>query len=356
MKMFKVNTFNFQNSLLNCISRRTIYSIRLSQFKKSYSTFINQLKQNIINGQKITKNKAMQLVESDLEDLCTAANEIRQKFCGDEFEICTIINAKSGRCTENCKYCAQSSHYKIKINKYPLINTETILTAAKKDDAAGVQRFSPVTSGKRLKKSEVESLCKSMNEIKKNTNLKICASCGLLKSNDFKKMKEAGLSRYHNNMESSRNFFKTVCTTHTIEDKIKTIKLAKEQELEICSGGIMGLGESWEDRIDMAFLINELEAVSIPINMLSPIPGTPYEKNRVLNVDEMRRICAIYRFINPKAFIRLAGGRGLLKDKGRSCFLSGANALISGDMLTTSGITIKRDLQMIKELGFHVTK
>ncbi|KAG4098549.1 biotin synthase [Neocallimastix lanati (nom. inval.)] len=354
--MLRNITYNFQKGLLNSISGRTINSIKLSQFKNSYSTLISQLKQEIINGQKISKNKALQLVDSDLEDLCTAANEIRKYFCGDEFEICTIINAKSGKCTEDCKYCAQSAHYKVKVNKYPLVNTETMLAAAKKDDAAGVQRFSPVTSGKRLRKSEVESLCKSMREIKKNTNLKICASCGLLKSNDFKKMKEAGLSRYHNNMESSRNFFKTVCTTHSTDDKINTIKLAKEQGLEICSGGIMGLGESWNDRIDMAFLVNELGAVSIPINMLSPIPGTPYEKNRVLSIEEMRRICAIYRFINPKAFIRLAGGRGLLKDKGRSCFLSGANAVISGDMLTTSGITIKRDLQMIKELGFHVTK
>lgn len=309
-----------------------------------------------MQGGEISKDEALRLVEADLEELCRAANEIRRKFCGDEFEICTIVNAKSGKCSENCKFCAQSAHYKVDVEKYPLMKSDEILAAAKHDDVAGVQRFSPVTSGRRLTQSELESLCKSMREIKANTNLKICASCGLLNSDDLKKMKDAGLSRYHNNLESSENFFKTVCSTHTTADKIKTIEAAKEQGLEVCSGGIMGLGESWEDRIDMAFQVRELGAVSIPINMLSPIVGTPFEHNKVLDVGEMRRICAIYRFVNPKAFIRLAGGRGLLKDKGRSCLCSGANALISGDMLTTAGITIERDLQMIKELGYRVVR
>ncbi|ORX87589.1 biotin synthase [Anaeromyces robustus] len=348
--MLKNIPINYKFSYVNHIFKRTISSLNLN------NGLIVKIKKEIINGQDITKNKALKLIETDLEELCTAANEIRQKFCGDEFEICTIINAKSGKCSENCKFCAQSSHYKVKIEKYPLVDSETMLAAAKKDDSAGVQRFSPVTSGRRLRKFEVESLCKSMKKIRENTNLKICASCGLLKSNDLKKLKEAGLTRYHNNMESSKNFFKTVCSSHTVDDKIKTIQAAKEQGLEICSGGIMGLGESWEDRIDMALTIRELGAVSIPINMLNPIPGTPFEKNKILSIDEMRRICAIYRFINPKAFIRLAGGRGLLQDKGRSCLQSGANALISGDMLTTSGITIERDLKMIKELNYHVSK
>ena len=317
---------------------------------------IENLKNRVLSGEEITKKEALQLVKSDLEELCEAANEIRQKFCKNEFEICTIINAKSGRCSENCKFCAQSAHYKVDVEKYPLMNSDEILVAAKKDDAAGVQRFSPVTSGRRLSDSEIESLCKSMKDIRANTNLKICASCGLLDSNDLHRLKEAGLTRYHNNLESSENFFKTVCSTHSTEDKIKTIKAAKEQELEVCSGGIMGLGESWEDRVDMAFLAHDLGVTSIPLNMLNPIPGTPFEKNKVLSVNEMRRICAIYRFINPKVFIRLAGGRGLLEDKGRSCLQSGANGLISGDMLTTAGITIERDLQMIKELGYHVSK
>ncbi len=317
---------------------------------------INKLKQKVLLSEAISKTEALQLVKADLDELCEVANEIRKKFCGDEFEICTIINAKSGRCSENCKFCAQSAHYEVDVEKYPLMDSDQILAVAKHDDNAGVQRFSPVTSGRRLTKSELESLCESMKSIRENTNLKICASCGLLDSDDLKKMKEAGLSRYHNNLESSENFFKTVCSTHSTKDKIKTIEAAKKQGLEVCSGGIMGLGESWEDRIDMAFMIRDLGAISIPVNMLSPIVGTPYEDNKILDIDEMRRICAIYRFINPKAFIRLAGGRGLLQDKGRSCLQSGATALIPGDMLTTTGITIERDLQMIKELGYHISK
>lgn len=330
------------------MSGRTFCSLKIM--------LISKLKQKVLQGEEISKDEALLLVEVNLEELCEAANEIRRKFCGNEFEICTIVNAKSGRCSENCKFCAQSAHYKVDVEKYPLMDSDAILSAAKKDDVAGVQRFSPVTSGRRLTKSEVESLCKSIKKIKANTNLRICASCGLLDSSDLQKLKEAGLSRYHNNLESSENFFKTVCSTHTTADKINTIEAAKNQGLEICSGGIMGLGESWEDRIDMAFRVRDLDAVSIPLNMLSPITGTPYEYNKVLDVNEMRRICAIYRFVNPKAFIRLAGGRGLLKDKGRSCLQSGANALISGDMLTTAGITIERDLQIIKELGYRIAK
>jgi len=317
---------------------------------------VNDLMKKALTGYLVLKKDAMSLVSADLEELTKCANEIRKAFCGNKFEICTIINAKSGRCSENCKYCAQSAHYKTAVDIYPLMDSDEILKAAKHNDTAGVQRFSPVTSGRKLNEDEVDSLCKSIQAILKNTNLKICASCGLLDEKALQKMKDAGLSRYHNNLESSKNYFKTVCTTHTTQDKLNTISAAKKVGLQICSGGIMGLGESWEDRIDMAIMLREIEAISIPVNMLNPIPGTPYEKNKLLDIDEMRRICAIYRFINPTAFIRLAGGRGLLADKGRSCFLSGANAVISGDMLTTSGFTIEFDLKMIKELGYEIEK
>lgn len=320
------------------------------------NSLVDQLKNNVIEGKSVSKKDALFLIDAELDELCRAANEIRLKFCGNKFEICSIINAKSGRCSENCKYCAQSAHYKVDIDRYPLMESEKILSAAKKDDAEGVQRFSPVTSGRKLNEKEIDSLCESINKIKSQTNLKICASCGLLNSDNLKKLKAAGLSRYHNNLESSENFFPQVCSTHTTEDKIETINAAKNLGIEICSGGIIGLGESWEDRIDMAFLLNRLEAVSIPINLLNPISGTPYENNIVIDNDEICRVCAIFRFINPKPFIRLAGGRGLLEDKGRRCLQSGANALISGDMLTTAGITIKQDLEMINELGFYVEK
>lgn len=315
---------------------------------------IGRLKEKVIEGKTLSKDDVLSLVDSDIDELCSAANGIRIKFCGQRFEICAIINAKSGRCSEDCKYCAQSAHYKVEIEQYPLLNSETIFAAAKKEADSGVQRFSPVVSGKRLNSYEIESLCEALKKIKSETDLKICASCGLLTHDDLQKLKDAGLSRYHNNLESSESFFRKVCSTHTTQDKLETIKSAKMLGLEICSGGIIGLGESWEDRIDMAFMLNRLEVASIPVNILNPIPGTPYENNKKLDTDEVCRVCAIFRFINPKAFIRLAGGRRLLEDNGRRCLQSGANALISGDMLTTAGISVEQDLKMVRQLGFDV--
>ncbi len=242
---------------------------------------IEALKHKVLAQESISKAEAYLMIDAPLESICIAANEIRQKFCGNSFEICTIINTKSGRCSENCKFCAQSIHYKTQIDIYPLLDENKILSIAIHDDEAGIQRFSPVTSGRKLNKSEIQSLCSSLKKIKNRTRLKICASCGLLDTEDLQQMKDAGLSRYHNNLESSEKFFKTACSSHTISDKISTIEKASQLGLEICSGGgIMGLGESWEDRIDMAFSLKNLKVKSIPINMLNPILGTPISKQQ----------------------------------------------------------------------------
>ncbi len=211
-----------------------------------------------------------------------------------------------------------------------------------------------MTSGRCLNKTEVEQMCKNISELKKEVNIEVCASFGLLDEESFKQIKKAGVSRVHNNLETSRNNFPNVCTTHGYDDKIEAIRAAKQAGLTVCSGGIMGLGETMEDRIDMVLDIRDLGIRSIPVNMLNPIPGTPYEDNQRLTVSDMRRIVAIFRFLVPDGFIRLAGGRGLMEDKGRKCFESGANAAISGDMLTTAGITIENDMKMLKELGFEL--
>ena len=174
-----------------------------------------------------------------------------------------------------------------------------------------------------------------------------------MQEEQFRKLKDAGASRVHCNLESSRRYFPRVCTTHTYDEKIETLKAAKRAGLSICSGGILGLGETMADRIDMVLTARELGVKSIPMNLLNPIPGTPYENNRPLTGDEARRCAAIFRFLIPDASIRLAGGRGLLEDRGRACFQSGANAAISGDMLTTAGITVKTDMELIRELGYE---
>ena len=240
------------------------------------------------------------------------------------------------------------------IEEYPLLAVEKIKEQAKYNEEKGVLRYSIVTSGKALNDTEVEHVCESVREIHKESKIKVCVSGGLLNETQFRKLKQAGVTRVHNNLETSRQNFPNVCTTHTYEDKIAAIRAAWKAGIEVCSGGIMGLGETVEDRIDLALEVRKLGVKSMPVNLLNPIPGTPYEHNPVLTTEEMRRIVAVFRFLLPDAWIRLAGGRGLLPDKGRSCFTSGANAAISGDMLTTAGITIERDMQMLGELGYIV--
>ncbi len=314
---------------------------------------IVQAKEKVRNGGQITREEAIELYEAPLEELCIAADEIRKHFCGNGFDICTIINGKSGKCSEDCKYCAQSAFYHTGAEEYPLLDKREIVRQARYNAKRGVLRYSIVTSGRALNDGEVEEMCDAIREIKSRVNIEVCVSFGLLTREQFARVREAGATRVHNNLETSRRNFPNICTTHTFEDKLSAIRAAKEAGLKVCSGGIMGLGETPEDRIDMALTLRELEVKSVPVNMLNPIPGTPYEKNPRLGVQDMRRIAAVYRFILPDASIRLAGGRGLLEDKGESCFTSGANAVISGDMLTTSGYTIESDMTMIHRLGYQ---
>lgn len=317
-------------------------------------TYSEILGNKIINGGEITRDEALKLYEQPLEELCQNADEIRKHFCSDGFDICTIINGKSGHCSENCRFCAQSAHNHTGVTEYSLLPTEEIVAQAKINDEQGVLRYSIVTSGRRLSDIEVLQMCEAVKRIKRETGISVCISFGLLDETQYRKLKEAGVSRVHNNLETSRRNFPNICTTHTFDDKIAAIRAAQAAGLSVCSGGIMGLGETVEDRIDMALTLRELGIKSVPVNMLNPIPGTPLEQNKKLTVADMRRIVAVYRFILPDASIRLAGGRGLLEDKGRSCFISGANAAISGDMLTTSGITVETDMKLIKELGYEV--
>lgn len=318
-------------------------------------SFITELKEKIFTGGKCSREDALKLAEEPQEELFRAADEIRRHFCGNVFDMCTIVNGKCGSCSEDCKYCAQSAHYHTACEAaYSLLSAEELCARAKENARRGVLRYSIVTSGKYLPDEEVEQMCASIRKIKEETGIEICVSFGLLKEDQFRKLKNAGVSRIHCNLETSRRFFPEVCTTHTFEEKVETLKAARRAGLSICSGGIMGLGETMEDRIDMLLTIRELGIKSVPVNLLNPIPGTPYENNRVLSNNELCRIAAVFRFLIPDGFIRLAGGRGILGDKGRQCFKSGANAAISGDMLTTSGITVETDMELLKTLEYEV--
>lgn len=309
---------------------------------------------SIKNGRLITREEALVLCQEPLDELTLTANELRDHFCGNAVDLCTIINGKSGKCSENCKYCAQSAHYNTNIEEYPVLDSGEILKEAQYNEAKGILRFSIVTSGRTLLDDELKTLCDSYRIMKENCRLSLCASHGLLTLPQFQQLKAAGVSRYHNNLETSRRFFPHICTTHTYDDKIRTIRDARTAGMDICSGGIIGLGETMEDRIDMAFDLRNLGVKSIPLNILNPIKGTPLENNKILEKEEILRTVALFRFILPDSAVRLAGGRGQLDDKGKTAFQAGANAAISGDMLTTAGISIQDDLAILKNLQLEV--
>lgn len=346
---------------------------------------INEIKNFILQGKSISKHDALSLLTKGsqkvlscgqgsenifLETLCQAAKEICFQFCGNSFDLCAVINGKSGKCSENCKFCAQSSSYDAIIREYPLMSQYQIIQHLQTAQNAGVQSCALVNAGRRASKQELKTMASafyiftqaSKNKEKNGETYKqhekrsmnVCASLGLLNIQDFQILKENGVTRVHNNLESSKTYFPNICTSHSFDDKVESIKAAQKCGLMVCSGGIFGLGESLQDRIDMAFSLKDLGISSVPMNILFPIKGTPFENNKPLCHEEIRALVAVYRFILPNAFLRLAGGRTLLEDKGRSLFEGGANAMISGNMLTISGFNVVDDLSMIQELGFSL--
>lgn len=313
------------------------------------------LAQEIIAGRRLTREDDLNaFITCDLKELCEGADQIREKLCGKRVDLCTIINARSGRCPENCRYCAQSAHNHTNCEVYDFLDEETIVKEAKANEAEGVDRFALVTAGRALTGEEFEKALRTYMRLQKETGLGLCASMGFLSREQFKALKAAGVTRIHNNLETSRRNFPNICTTHTYEMKEATIKMAQEEGLSVCSGGIIGMGETWEDRIDMAISLFEMGVKSIPINVLTPIPGSPLEHERPLTEDEILRTIAIFRYINPEAQVRLAAGRITTTNNGEVAFNSGASATITGNMLTTCGATIKGDREMLKAMGREI--
>lgn len=316
--------------------------------------FCCKLKYKILQGDTISKEEAIRLKSEPLDKLCKEANEIRKSMVGDEVDLCSIINGKSGRCSENCTYCAQSIHFNTGIKEYKLLSYDEIKNQAKENEKEGVHRFSIVTSGKGLCGEDFNTVVDYYKKLNDECNISLCASHGILKEEALLMLKKSGVKRYHHNLETSREYYKKICTTHSYQDRIDTIKNAKKIGLEVCSGGIIGLGESVEDRIDMAFELRDLGIMSIPINVLMAIKGTPLENQPQLSEQEILRTIAIFRFINPKANIRLAAGRDILSNYGDKAFMCGANATITGNLLTTCGNKVSDDIKMIKGLGMKV--
>lgn len=315
-------------------------------------TNIEKLADQIIAGLRLKRGDDFSLfLTAPLEAMEEGAGRVQRHFCGNHIDFCTIINARSGRCGENCKYCAQAACHHTGVDEYGFLPKEEIIKVAKADQDAGANRFSIVTSGRALTGKDLDHAIETYEEMKKTLTIGLCASHGILPREAFQRLRKAGVTSYHHNIETSRRFFPSICTTHTYDDRIKTIKIAQEEGFCVCSGGIIGMGETWEDRIDMAISLSELGIESIPINSLMAIPGTELEGRQPLPAEDILRTIAIFRFINPTANIRLAAGRKLLPQNGETAFTSGASASITGNMLTTSGTTIKEDMEMLTRLG-----
>lgn len=287
------------------------------------------------------------------KELYELAHRTTRKYLGNRFDSCSIINAKSGNCSENCKWCSQSVFSRCNIEKYPLVSVDRAVKEGLYNSSFGIKRFSLVTSGKRVSKKEIDEICKIVKALKETGKIIPCVSLGLIDEEDMNKLTAAGVTRYHCNMESSPSYFGELCTTHTQEEKIKTLKAAEKAGLSLCSGGIIGMGETLDDRIELALLLRDLNVKSIPINFLNPIKGTPLQDAKPLTEDEILTTIAIFRLINPTAFLRFAGGRALIsKEIQEKALYIGINSAIMGDMLTTLGNSARNDIAMFKAAGY----
>lgn len=317
---------------------------------------LSDIETRCLDGIGATVEQALALDAScSTEELCEAADRIRIALHGNRVDTCSIANARSGRCTEDCKWCAQSRHFSTGIAEYDIIPREEMLRAVRLNDRHGVRRFSLVTSGRKVSRHDITSFCEYYREAADSSNLCLCASMGLLDRESLQALKDAGVQRYHCNLESSSEYFPQLCTTHTHADKLHTIALAREVGLEVCSGGIIGMGETMRDRLLMAKEATDAGAVSIPINILHPIPGTPLGHLSLISEEEVIRSVALMRLVAPKAILRFAGGRARLsKESMRRIMRGGMNGALIGDLLTTIGNSLADDLQLFHDTGFEM--
>lgn len=299
------------------------------------------------------------ITTTDLYDLMYVTNNIRRFYFGDYVEITTLLNAKSGACPEDCKFCSQSSSYKTHSAIYPLVSENVFMESAKYAVKVKADRLCIVTSGNQLTDDEFDDFCENIRKIKEKYNgiLYICCSIGMQTVDRVKRLKECGIDRIHNNLETSKRLFPSLCTTHSYEDKINSLKSIVEGGSELCSGGVFGIGETWEDRIDLALELKKFSPKSVPINFLIPIKGTPYEKYNYLTPVEALKIICLYRLILPDTTIRVSGGREYnLRSLQSQIFYAGANSIVTGGYLTVKGSSPQADIQMIKDCGLSVCK
>jgi len=292
-----------------------------------------------------------ELRQKNVAELMAMALQAKLAGRGDKFSFCSIVNAKSGHCSEDCAFCVQSAHFKTDIQTYPLKSVDEVIDEAREAERIGAQRFSIVTSGRGLGKAEVAKVAGMIAEIKRRVGIPMCASLGILPRESLALLKEAGLVRYHHNLESSREFFPRIATTHTFEERVETIRTAQALGLEVCSGGIIGLGETEADRVSLARTLAELRVDSVPINILMPLPGTPLADTPPLSIREILRAIALFRIILPNVPVRLAGGREKAMGEFLSmAFMAGADGMMIGGYLTQGGRLPEEDHRLARQV------
>lgn len=316
---------------------------------------LNEITERIIAGGRITRDEALTLAAwEDLDALCDAADQIRRTMAGDKVDACSIANARSGLCSEDCRWCAQASRHHTGCKTYNVIDSEEVMQAARENERAGIRRFSLVTSGRSVSERDMPAFLEMYRRLNAETSLYLCASMGLLSEEQMHELRNAGVRRYHCNLETSAEFFPSLCTTHTPEEKKQTIRAARKAGLQVCSGGIIGMGETMAQRVDLALELRELDVDSVPINILQPIKGTPLEDQPLISEEEIIRTVAVFRFILPDKALRFAGGRQRLSRKSTARILRGGmNGVLMGDMLTSIGNKVEEDKRLFKECGLE---
>ena len=303
----------------------------------------------MITENKLSKDELIKLYNSDLDDLL----KLSSKYIKDTVEFCSIVNARNGKCSQNCKYCAQSSHYRTNIETYPLIPVDDVIKAAEESKENKASRFAIVTSGKTPDEEDFNKVLELIKAINNIDGIKSCASIGILNEEQAKALSDAGLKRFHHNINTSESYYPEVCTTHTWQDRLNTCRLVKKYGMELCCGVILGMGESIEQRIEMAMELADIEPESIPINILMPIPETPFE-NYIDKIDEenVLRTLAVFKITNPKSILRFCGGRMRLsqenQEKALKCCVEG---ILIGNYLTTVGKAPQEDIETVRNLG-----
>ncbi len=316
--------------------------------------FIDSCMKKVINGYTISFDEAERLILTDnLVKLADSANLITRKFSQDSVDVETLLNAKSGNCPEDCSFCAQSTFYETGITKYPLLPDEIILDKAVEAKMNGAASFCLVCAYREPPQNEFEKICKVIERLRKEVDLDINVSLGFMTTQRAQRLKSLGVKRYNHNLEASESFFSEICKTHDFADRVKTARTVKDAGLELCCGGIIGMGETPKQRIELAFSLSTLEPDEVPINVLIPRKGTPKElENCSINTMDIIRTIAVWRFIMPKTILKIAGGREVyFKDNGKLALQAGANGIITGGYLTTNGNAPNKDIQMIHEIG-----